>query len=227
MRCTANPGGIGHGWVKQHFVKAAAPYKTVVHEYEILNVDGRKKRLYRTSCFVPSTVFDNQELLANNPNYLAALASLPKAEREAFNMAIGTAFRDRYLRSSGIIRWGMKPSNTHTSLKPFRIPADWAIYRGFDFGYAKPYSVGWHAVDHDGCIYRIKEMYGCTGEPNVGVKIAPNEIARQIREVEQADPMLKGRKIIGIADPSIYDRSRGESIAEMMEREGNLLVPGR
>ena len=85
-------------------------------------------------------------------------------------MAIGTAFPGRYSRSSATIRTATRPSNTRTLLSPFRIPDDWAIYRGFDFGYAKPYSVGWHAVDHEGCIYRIKEMYGCTGTPNTGVK---------------------------------------------------------
>lgn len=69
-------------------------------------------------------------------------------------------------------------------------------------------------------------MYGCTGTPNTGVKISPDEIAKQIREVEHADPMLKGRKIIGIADPSIYDESRGESIAAMMERQGVYWSPG-
>lgn len=105
-------------------------------------------------------------------------------------------------------------------------PDDWLIYRGFDFGYAKPFSVGWHAVDHEGCIYRIKELYGCTGTPNTGIKIEPSEIARQIHEVEDADPNLRGRKIIGIADPSIFDESRGESVAAIMERCRIYWSPG-
>ena len=37
---------------------------------------------------------------------------------------------------------------------------------------------------------------------------------------------LKGRKIIGIADPSIFDESRGESIAAMMERAYVYWEPG-
>ena len=37
---------------------------------------------------------------------------------------------------------------------------------------------------------------------------------------------MKGRKIVGIADPSIFDRSRGESIADIMEKEGVYWSPG-
>ena len=54
------------------------------------------------------------------------------------------------------------------------------------------------------------------------------EQARRIREVEQNDPQLRGRVIQGIADPAIFDESRGESIAAMMERGPNFLhwMPG-
>ena len=51
---------------------------------------------------------------------------------------------------------------THV-IEPFDIPREWSIWRSYDFGYAKPFSCGWWAVDHDGCVYRILELYGCTG----------------------------------------------------------------
>ena len=35
--------------------------------------------------------------------------------------------------------------------------------------------------------------------------------------------MLKGRTILGVADPAIFDESRGESIAAMMERGPHFL----
>lgn len=158
MRCTANPGGVGHGWVKQYFVKAGKPYETVIHEHEIVGKNGQKLRMYRTSCFVPSTIFDNKELLSNNPNYLAALASLPEAEREALLYGDWDSFSGQVFEEFRDNPDGYETQQYTHVIKPFRIPDDWAIYRGFDFGYAKPYSVGWHAVDHEGCIYRIKEM---------------------------------------------------------------------
>ena len=56
---------------------------------------------------------------------------------------------------------------THV-IAPFAIPKHWPIWRGYDFGFSKPFSVGWYAVDEEGRLYRIKELYGCTGRPNEG-----------------------------------------------------------
>ena len=75
----------------------------------------------------------------------------------------------------------------------------------------------------EGRLYRIKELYGCTGRPDEGTHLDPVEQARRIREAEQNDPLLRGRVIHGIADPAIFDESRGESIAAMMERSPNFL----
>ncbi len=226
MRATANPGGVGHGWVKQYFVKASKPGTPITTEVEILSPKGEKIKKRRTKIFIPSSVFDNKILLDQNPNYLASLALLPKQDRDAllygdWDSFEGQVFTEFIDDPDGYL----SQRNTHV-IEPFRIPDDWLIYRGFDFGYAKPFSVGWHAVDHEGCIYRIKELYGCTGTPNTGVKIEPSEIARQIHEVEDADPNLRGRKIIGIADPSIFDESRGESVAAIMERCRIYWSPG-
>ena len=83
--------------------------------------------------------------------------------------------------------------------------------------------MGWYAADEDGRLYRIAEYYGCTGTPNTGIRINPVEIAAEIKRIEAEDPNLKGRHINGIADPSIFDESRGESVAAMMERSPNLV----
>ena len=114
---------------------------------------------------------------------------------------------------------------THV-IEPFEIPEDWRVYRGFDFGYAKPFSVGWFAVDHDGRLYHFLELYGCTEEPNTGVKWTPDEIFSEIRRVETEHRWLKGKRIQGIADPSIWDASRGESVYETACRHGVYFDPG-
>ena len=105
------------------------------------------------------------------------------------------------------------------------MPKHWRIVRGFDFGYSRPFSVGWWAVSPDNILYRIRELYGCTGTPNQGLRWEPARIAREIRAVEQDDPNIKGRTVRGVADPSIFDQSCGESVAEMMEREGIFFDP--
>ena len=78
-------------------------------------------------------------------------------------------------------------------------------------------------MDEEGRLYRIKELYGRTGRPNEGLRIDPVEQAKRIREAEQNDPLLRGRVIHGVADPAIFDESRGESIAAMMERSPHFL----
>lgn len=223
MRATANPGGIGHGWVKDRFVTAAVPMTTIWETYEVRKPDGTTAEMKRDRIFVPSTVFDNQALLDNDPNYLANLAMLPEAEKNALLYGSWDSFDGQVFRE-----WRNDPDHyddqrwTHV-INPFPIPVHWRIYRGFDFGYAKPFSVGWYAADPDGRLYRIKEYYGCTGTPNTGIKLNPAEIAAEIKRIEDEDQTLRGRNVIGIADPSIFDESRGESIAAMMERSPHFV----
>ena len=219
IRAQANPGGIGHGWVKERFITPAKPMTTIWEDVKVMQPDGKMITRKRSRIFVPSTVFDNKILMENNPDYVASLAQLPEKERNALLYGDWDSFAGQVFTE-----WRNNPDayesriNTHV-INPFRIPDSWKIYRGFDFGYAKPFSVGWYAIDHDGRMYRIRELYGCTGTPNEGVKWEVAEIARKIAEIEKTDENLKYKHINGIADPSIFDKSRGESIAEMMERE--------
>ena len=219
IRAQANPGGIGHGWVKERFISAAKPMSTIWEEREIRHPDGKVQINKRSRIFVPASVFDNKILMENDPEYIASLAQLPEKERNALLYGDWDSFAGQVFTE-----WRNNPDNyesrrgTHV-INPFRVPDSWKIYRGFDFGYAKPFSVGWYAIDHDGRMYRIRELYGCTGTPNEGVKWDPAQIARKIAEIESEDINLKGKKIHGIADPSIFDESRGESVAQMMERE--------
>ena len=108
---------------------------------------------------------------------------------------------------------------THV-IEPFEIPRDWVIYRSFDFGYAKPFSCAWWAVDYDGRLYRILELYGCSKTHNEGVKWPPEKIFSEIARIEREHRWLKGKQILGVADPSIWDASRGEAIIEAANRNG-------
>ena len=121
---------------------------------------------------------------------------------------------------------------THV-IRPFDIPREWNVYRSYDFGYAKPFSCGWWAVDFDGCVYRILELYGCTGTPDEGVLWTPERQFAEIRRIENEHPYLRGRTITGVADPAIWDASRGESIYEtalkhrlFFEKGDNRRIPG-
>ena len=83
MRATTNPGGIGHGWVKARFITPAPPGTPIVETVTVRLPDGTDQQMERARVFIPSSVFDNPALLANDPGYLASLASLPEAEKQA------------------------------------------------------------------------------------------------------------------------------------------------
>lgn len=207
---TCNPGGQGHAYIKRIFIDKRY-------------IDGEDPDDYE---FVQSLVTDNRALMLAQPDYIKQLEALPPKLREAwlygrwdvFEGQVFEEFRDipdHYVDRTG----------THV-INPFRIPDTWKLLRGFDWGYSKPFSVGWYAVDHDGRMYRIRELYGCTKQANEGVKWTPQQVAERIREIEESDINLKGKYIRGIADPAIFEESKGESIARMMERAHVYWEPG-
>ena len=242
IRATTNPGGIGHGWVKARFIDPAPPltpmYETVTVKTPTGPMEIRQGRI-----FVPATVFDNRELLDNDPMYLARLASLPPKERDALLYGNWDSFEGQYFtefrtspdpelcREAGVsVEDAQKQRRFTHVIEPFDLSKgaarSWKIYRSYDFGYAKPFSCAWWAVDYNEVIYRIMELYGCTETPNEGVKWSPEQQFRKIREIETTHPWLAGRHIEGVADPAIWDASRGESIAETAEKFGVYFTPG-
>ncbi len=134
-RATGNPGGIGHGWVKQYFVKAGPPMQPIKTEVEIIGPDRKPIILSRKKIFVPSSVFDNQKLLENDPNYLANLAMMDEQDRDALLYGNWDSFTGQVF-----MEWRDDPEGyqsqrfTHV-IEDFDIPQSWRIYRGFDFGY--------------------------------------------------------------------------------------------
>lgn len=234
MRATTNPGGIGHGWVKDRFIDAAPPGTTIWEEREVITPEGKSLKKKMSRAFISASVFDNQALLNNDPDYIFRLDAMPEKERRALLYGDWDSFSGQVFTE-----WKNVPDNyderigTHV-ISPFEIPSGWKIWRGLDWGFTRPFSVGWYAVDFDGRLYRIREYYGTTGTPNVGLEMNADEVARNIREIEKNDPNLKDRKIIGIADPAITQRQNGESIADIMQREGviwdkadNTRIPGK
>ena len=80
IRATANPGSVGHWWIKRRFIDGKETGKTYTVTYEL--PDGRK--LTRTTCYVRATVYDNPTLLNAQPTYLANLMSMDEIDRRAY-----------------------------------------------------------------------------------------------------------------------------------------------
>jgi hypothetical protein len=70
------------------------------------------------------------------------------------------------------------------------------------------------------------ELYGCTSTPNEGLKWTPDKQFEEIAKIEQEHPWLKGKQIHGVADPAIWDSSRGDSIADTAIKYGVYFTPG-
>lgn len=219
IRSTANPGGVGHGWVKDRFISAGPPMTPIPEEVRWTAPDGSQHSRTQHRIFVPSTVWDNQALLDNDPDYVARLAAMPEAEKRALLYGDWDSFSGQVF-----LEWRNDPDhyadrlNTHV-IDPFQVPDGWAIWCGLDWGYSRPFAVGWFAVDRERRLYHIRELYGCDGTPNRGVMWEPSEVARRIREIEAQDPNIKGRQIHRVGDPAIWGSDGTESIGALMERE--------
>ena len=227
MRATANPGGVGHGWVKDRFITPAPPNTTIWENSTFTDRDGTKHTRRMSRIFIPSFLQDNPALRQNDPNYIFKLASMSEAQRNAMLYGDWDSYSGQVFREFkndpahyGDHRW------THV-IEPFKIPKHWPIYRSFDWGFSKPFSVGWHAVGPDKTLYRIKEFYGCkAGEVNKGLEMPASEIFAEVRRFEQEDYNIRGHKIYGVADPAIWEKSHGPSINDIAESQGVYFEKG-
>lgn len=203
IRATANPGGLGHMAVKEYFIDPhPAGYKPIRDE---------KTGLERM--FIPSRIQDNAILLANDPEYIRRLQGLGsdamvRAWLEGDWSVVDGAFFNEW-------------STQRHVLAPFEIPSDWTRFRSFDWGSARPFSIGWWAIASDvlrlgalciprGALIRYREWYGASS-PNVGLKLTAEEVADGI--VERSG---KETYAYSVADPAIFSQDGGPSIAERM-----------
>ena len=213
---TCNPGGVSHGYFKRLFIDKKFEGEEDPEDYS----------------FIQSLVTDNEALMKNNPEYIKMLQKLPPKLREAWLNGRWDVFEGAFFEE---FRTTPDPQACHDAnisvedawkehrythvVKPFKIPNGWKIYRSYDFGFGKPFAVNWYAVDYEGVAYMILELYGCTGTPNEGVKWSPEQQFREVARIEREHPLLKDKKIQGVADPSIWDGSRGIAIIEEAEKQ--------
>lgn len=210
LRLTGNPGGPGHQWIKARYIDPTPG------GWEILrDPDTGLERVY-----IPSRIQDNAALMANDPTYLARLKEtgspeLVRAWLEGDWSVIAGAFFPEFEMARHVVR-------------PVELPEHWARFRSLDWGSARPFSVGWWAVSDGelpqfarGALIRYREWYGAS-EPNVGLRLTAEDVARGIKAREADDPVPPDRKMLGIADPAIFSSDGGPSIGERMAREAGV-----
>jgi hypothetical protein len=191
-----------------------------VIEEEFTNpFDGSTINLDRV--FIPAKLTDNPRLLENDPLYIAKLQQsgskeLVRAWLEGDWNIIEGAFFDGW--------------SARNVVRPFTLPPEWTRFRSFDWGSARPFSVGWWAVASDpykaesvtiprGALVRYREWYGSNGKPNEGLKMTAEAVAQGIKAKETE------KLAYGVADPSIFREDGGPSIGERMRHEGVFFRP--
>lgn len=212
---TCNPGGPGHAYIKRLFVDRIFQGDEIPEDYE----------------FIQAKVTDNKILMEHSPEYVNFLKNLPPKRRAAWLDGSWEIYEGQYFNefvndpdhyADG--RW------THV-INPVPIRKHWTIYRGLDWGFFRPFSVSWYAIDEEGIMYKFKELYGVQKSgneslPNEGVQWPPEKVFKTIWDIEHSDPDLKGREIIGIADPAIFQSQTGISIADTGMQCGIYFIPG-
>lgn len=211
IRGTANPGGVGHSWIKHKFMDGKQPNKVYVEKVQLPSGNVN----YVSSCFIPSRLEDNQILMQNDPNYEAKLMSLPEHLARAMRYGDWSVFAGQVFAEFSVDKHVVKPFTLESGL--------WFKFCALDWGYSKPYSLGWYAVNADGRVVKYREWYGCKeGEQNVGVKEGVTELGTRAWEIsvtEGVDTM--------VADPAIWGKSdTGLSFAEKFMQVGWKMVKG-
>jgi hypothetical protein len=213
MRATGNPGGIGHVWVKARYITPAPPFTPFTDPETGF-----------TRMFVPSKLSDNKILARNDPGYRSRILAATGGNE---------ALRQAWLDGNWDIVAGAFFDNWNPAqhvIDPWAPPKGWTRYRSMDWGSAKPFSVGWWVIVPEdtwlkrrrggevllprGAIVRYREWYGCKDdEPNVGLKLDVEEVARGIKQREAGDEIDEA---LSVADPSMWREDGGPSLYERM-----------
>lgn len=208
----ANPGGVGHQFVKMTFIDGARPMEV----RKAPPSEGGMKRQ-----FIPARLVDNPSMNDNDPGYEDRLSglgseSLVRAMRDGDWDVVEGAFFDNWRPARHIV-------------KPFKIPQHWLRFRAGDWGSAKPFSFGWYAVASEdfiagpgvviprGALVRYREWYGIGTDqqghfkPNKGLKMHADAVGQGVRQRDGDDKIS-----YGVLDPAAFTEDGGPSIAERM-----------
>lgn len=177
-RATGNPGKKGHFWVKARFIDPAEPYS-------IFDTGGMSR------AFIPATLDDNVHLRENDPMYEKRLEELPSHLYKAFRFGDWNSFEGAYFTS-----WD---EELHV-VKPFTL-SPWSYkFCSLDWGFAKPYSIGFWAVKPEGSLVRYRELYGCIpGKPNTGLRQSTEEVVAKLYDYAATEGITDV-----VADPACW-----------------------
>ena len=182
IRCSANPGDVGHDWVKSYYIDAAKPGDPYSYTTTVTAPGGQVYTLTRTRVYIPASVFDSVKAGVVAADYIATLEAMPEPYRSAYlygkwDIFIGQAFME------------FDPLLHVIPTAP--VHERWRRIASHDWGYASPGHHLWAAIDPEGGVIVYRE-WGFKG-------LDPEEIAQQLLFRQGTEPVT-----MTWADPSIW-----------------------
>ena len=212
VRAGTNPGGIGHGYFRDRFVKPARDGNVVLRETRTIR--GSSQTLLRI--YIPSKATDNTYLMEADPDYINRLNRLPAAERAAKADGDWWTFSGQVFDDWRIEPFPDEPDNACHVIKPFSIPSYWPKLIAIDWGYSAMTICGWYTINpcpsskYPAKIYKYRE-YSCK---KTKISTWASDIARLSSGETYIDCVL---------DPSAWGERGDElSIAEQFSRHSGF-----
>lgn len=203
VKSSANPGGIGHSWVKARFIDIGPPD-------EVHSVTDQQSGTQSTRLFIPSRVTDNSALMQSDPDYIKRLERLPEKERRALLYGDWDLFEGQFFSEFR--------REVHVC-EPFPIPAHWRRYVVIDYGMDMLAGL-WIAVNEQGRAWAYREVY--EGRDNGKGKDGKGHIVRdaaaRLKALTPADEQI----YCWLAPPDLWGRNKdtGKSTAEIFAESG-------
>jgi hypothetical protein len=180
---TANPGGIGHSYLRRRFV-TAVPANTLWRPRPTEDNPNPGTRIY-----IPARVDDNPHV---DESYVTRLQRLNPERRRAllegdWDSFSGSAF-PTFRRDVHVVPSASLPFDVSR-------PSAW----GVDFGMTAPFAAVFGQLYPDGLIVIRREIEA--------VELTPAQQAARIREAEQDNERTAGRSVPVVLDPSTWTRA--------------------
>jgi len=191
-------------WVRRYFVDPEPTGRRTINKTVKLHTGEEVKR---SRIYLPATLYDNPDA-AFVKDYETTLRTKPVHIQQAL------LFGNWYHVANGFYSDAWNP-DLHIC-KPFKIPSHWPRFRSMDWGFKKPGTVLYFALDDDDNLYCFHEL---TFQGKDAL-----EVAKEVREFERKNNMWtpNGSAITGPADNQLWEKRGdvGRSKAEEFSRIG-------
>ena len=197
VRACTNPGGVGHGWVKNYFIDSAPAEQIYTDEDTKLN-----------RVFIPAKV-DDHPLAKFKEDYKKKLQGITDQQlRRAlldgdWDVFAGQVFRE-FRRDKHVV-------------DPFTIPDHWQKWFSYDHGYNSFAAGLWFARDPmEDRIYVYRELYV--------TEMTVKTIAQNIKMLDQYEQVMV-RYADPAIWKGAGNQNTGETVAQMFLKEGISFQP--